>query len=112
MNLNDIIALAKSGYRKKDIEELLAMDVTPENPDEPAPENDQKDDTNEQQAVTDDSIDDNIQKQIEEAQAEIQKLKDDLAAAQKLNRTYDITRGLDELEERRKRIEALARNMM
>lgn len=112
MNLNDIIALAKSGYKKKDIDELLALDVTPEIPDEPAQENGQKDDAEVQQAEDNDPIDDTIQKQIEEAQSEIRKLKDDLAAAQKLNRTYDITRGLDELEERRKRIEELARKMM
>ena len=33
MNINDIIALAKSGYKKKDIDELLKLEAP-----EPAPE--------------------------------------------------------------------------
>lgn len=126
MNINDIIALAKSGYKKKDIDELLKMelpadpdpdpdpDPNPKKPDSVDPDtgNGQKDGAEGDQGQDEKGIDIEIQKQIDAAQSEIADLKAKLAKAQEKNIKKDYSSGKDEVKERNDRILDYARKLM
>lgn len=114
MNLSELIALAKAGYKKKDIDELLKLDATPEpEPEEPAPENGPKEDAELQPAGEESPDNDEIEnEELNAAREEIDKLKKDLDLAQSLNRLFDVTQNMDDKEERDKRIREFARELM
>lgn len=114
MNLSELIALAKAGYKKKDIDELLKLDVTPEpEPEEPAQENGPREDAEAQPAGEESPVNDEIEnEELNAAREEIDKLKKDLDLAQSLNRLFDVTQNMDDKEERDKRIREFARELM
>ena len=119
MNINDIIALAKSGYKKKDIDELLKLEV-PEPATEPVPdpepaqpiENGQKDDAEDLAPGGDNKVDDSINEQLEAAQKRISELEAKLQRAQSVNIQKNIDNGRNEVAERESRIADYVRNMM
>ena len=117
MNINDIIALAKSGYKKKDIDELLKLELPePAEPDpEPLPdtENGQKDGA-EGDPVPEDDVPDieYITLEYDKAQKEIADLKTKLQKAQQQNINRNIDPVKDERAERTRRITDYARNLM
>lgn len=105
MTIQDIIALAKSGYKKKDIEELLKLEI----PEEPEPESPEKDPEHapeepEEPEEKDDSIDDK-ELRIQELEAQIRKL-------QEANRNKDQSGGSDPEAERKKRMIERAKSFM
>ena len=119
MNISDIIALSKAGYKKKDIDELLALDNKPEAPEpasEPEPEpdtgNGQKDDPNVDPEPEPQPVNDDINKLKEQYDQKIAELKKKLEAAQKANVSKNIDNGKDEAAERLKRITDYARSKM
>lgn len=84
MKIGDIIALAKAGYKKKDIEDLLAVDTEekkeePDSKEEPEPEKkkeeqEPKEDPNPEEKKEDPEPD--YKKLFEESQAKIKKLQE------------------------------------
>ena len=115
MNINDIIALAKSGYKKKDIDELLKMETPKEPeplPEEPEPESPEKDPEHELPEPEEKEDDDKIKEQINRANLEIADLKAKLAKAQAQNVRKDIDDGRDAAAERGQRIADYARSLM
>ena len=119
MNINDIIALAKSGYKKKDIDELLKLEV-PEPAAEPVPdpepaqpiENGQKDDAEDVAPGEDSKVDDSINEQIEAAQKKIRELEAKLQKAQSVNIQKNVDNGRNEAADRKNRINDYVRNSM
>ena len=115
MNINDIIALAKSGYKKKDIDELLKME-TPKDPEpipeEPLPESPERDPEQEQPEPEEKEGDDDIKEQINRANLEIADLKAKLAKAQAQNVRKNIDDGRDAAADRDARIADYARRLM
>ena len=118
MNITDIIALSKAGYKKKDIDELLKMDV-PQEPEpasepepEPGTENGQKDDTKVDPVPAPQPVNDDINKLKEQYDLKIAELEKKLEAAQKANVSKNIDNGKDEAAERQKRITDYARSLM
>lgn len=118
MNISDIIALSKAGYRKKDIDELLKLDI-PQDPDpasEPEPEpdtgNGQKDGAKVDPEPDPQPVNDDINKLKEQYDQKIAELEKKLEAAQKTNVSKNIDNGKDEAAERLKRITDYARSKM
>lgn len=74
MNLTDVIALARAGYKKKDIDELLAIEV--EEPEEPQEKVEEKEEPEETEEEEEPAVD--YKKLYEESQEQ-------LKAAQKKN---------------------------
>ena len=118
MNISDIIALSKAGYKKKDIDELLKMDIPqdPEPASEPEPEpdtgNGQKDGTKVDPDPASQPVNDDINKLKEQYDQKIAELEKKLEAAQKANVSKNIDNGKDEAAERLKRITDYARSKM
>ena len=119
MNINDIIALAKSGYKKKDIDELLKLE-TPEPAPDPAPdpdpakpiENDRKDDAEDEATGGDDKADDSINEQLTEALKRIAELEEKLKKAQSTNIKKNVSDDKNEAADRADRIRDYVRKMM
>lgn len=94
MNIMDIIALAKQGYKPGDIKELIELAKTvpepePFNPPAKEPEKDaegKKEPENPVETPQNDEIE-NIKKELESVKAENEKVKNDLAKAQAVNRS-------------------------
>lgn len=90
MNLLDIISLAKAGYKKSDIDELLKIQVDEPDQGQPAPESTEPDAAPEGGA--DDKSPENTQTDPDYEQLynqlreELDKVKTDLKAAQDINR--------------------------
>lgn len=120
MTINEIIALAKAGYKKKDIDAYLAAEDKPEpdtsDPDtsdlEPVIENGQKDGAEDNPDPQPDNADDEIKTELEKTRAELEDLKKKLAAAQKENIKKNNDSHTDTAAEREKRIQDYARRMM
>lgn len=94
MNLLDIISLTKAGYKKKDIDELLKVQIDeseePENDDSTGPENDSEgepDDSPEDNNVDQDepSEETDYKKLYDEMKKELDDVKKQLKTAQKNN---------------------------
>ena len=119
MKLTDIIALAKAGYQKEDVDELLAMDNKPEAPEpasEPEPEpdtgNGQKDDPKVDPEPEPQPVNDDIQKLKTQYDQRIADLEKKLETAQKKNINHNNDDGKNEAAERNKRIADYARSLM
>ena len=124
MNLTDIINLTKAGYKKRDIDELIKAELTPADPDpedkkadpdpkpDPDAESGQKDDRQADPDQDDQGINDEIQKQLNDAQAKIAALEEKLKKAQAANINKNIDNGVDEAAARQKRLEDRVRSMM
>lgn len=106
MNLADVIALAKSGYKKKDIDELLALEIAEEA--EPEAENGAKEPPQDEPdpEPTEPSID------IENLRRENEELKNQLSELQKKNREKSVADPGDAAAERAKRLAERAKDFM
>lgn len=96
MKINDIIALAKSGYKVNEIKELMALGEQPqtEEPAEiPAKEQAQPEPETAGSEPSGDPAPDASAKEIEELKKQIAGLKADLAKAQKQNTAADLSDG-------------------
>lgn len=102
MNITDIIALAKNGYKPSDIKELIEL-ATPENnsdvsdTDTATPETADTDNDNkpiDYKALYESSI-----KELEDVKASNKKLSDDLKQAQTLNSNKDVSDDNNTLED-------------
>lgn len=121
MNMSDIIALAKAGYKKKDIDDLLKVEL-PDNEPAPVPadfpepdqdtENGQRDDAEGDPGLPDPDPGVEIKIEIEKQKQEIADLRQKLAAAQKANVSRNIDDGRDLTAERNARIANYARDLM
>lgn len=115
MTINEIIALAKAGYKKKDIDEIIAAEDNPEpDPSDPEPvdENGQKDDAEDNPEPQPDNDNDEIKTELEKTRAELEDVKKKLAAAQKENIRKNNDSHTDTAAEREKRLQDYARKMM
>ena len=91
MNLLDIISLAKAGYKKADIDELLAIQIDEPEP-EPAAGSTEPDDGSkgEPEPSPEPSADDPDYEQLyNELRSELDKVKNDLKVAQQRNISHD-----------------------
>lgn len=92
MNLLDIISLAKAGYKKADIDELLAIQIDEPEP-EPQPDNSTEPDIGAKGAPDpspEPSADDpDYEKLYKEVLEQLNILKEDLKVAQEQNRRAD-----------------------
>ena len=93
MKFDDIIALAKAGYKPNEVKELLAMaEPTPEPDPEPIPEPDpepeQKEEKPEEVQI---SIDTDYMKLYEESQKALDKANESLKKAQAMNIRKDVS---------------------
>lgn len=92
MNLIDIIALAKAGYKKADIDELLAVPIDEPDP-EPAAGSTEPDDGSkgEPEPSPEPSANDPDYEQLyNELRSELDKVKNDLKVAQDANRKKPV----------------------
>lgn len=92
MNLLDIISLAKAGYKKADIDELLAIQIDEPEP-EPAAGSTEPDDGSkgEPEPSPEPSADDPDYEQLyNELRSELEKVKNDLKVAQDANRKKPV----------------------
>ena len=120
MTINEIIALAKAGYKKKDIDDIIAAEDKPEpdtsDPDtsdpDPVKENGQKAGAEDNPEPQPDNGNDEIKAELEKTRAELEEVKKKLAAAQKDNVKKNIDSHTDEAAEREKRLQDYARKMM
>ena len=92
MNLLDIISLAKAGYKKADIDELLAIQIDEPEP-EPQPDNSTEPDIGAKGAPDpspEPSADDPDYEQLyNDLRSELDKVKNDLKVAQQRNISHD-----------------------
>ena len=92
MNLFDIISLAKAGYKKADIDELLAIQIDEPEP-EPQPDNSTEPDIGAKGAPDpspEPSADNPDYEQLyNELRSELDKVKNDLKVAQQRNISHD-----------------------
>lgn len=106
MKLDEIIALAKAGYKKKDIDAIIAENEKPSHDANSSASgeslvveettNDAPAETEEVEAVEEAPKESDIANEaLSAAYAEIEKLKADLSAAQKLNTTKEVTNTVD-----------------
>ena len=95
MKINDIIALAKSGYKVSEIKELMALgeQQTEEPAEIPAKEQAQPEPETAGPEPSGDPAPDERAKEIEELKKQIDGLKADLAKAQKQNTAADLSDG-------------------
>ena len=85
MKFDDIIALAKAGYKPNEVKELLAMaEPTPE----PDPEPEKKEEKPEE---VQNSIDTDYKKLYEESQKALDKANESLKKAQAMNNRKDVS---------------------
>ena len=85
MKFDDIIALAKAGYKPNEVKELLAMaEPTPE----PDPEPEKKEEKPEEIQT---SIDTDYKKLYEESQKALDKANESLKKAQAMNNRKDVS---------------------
>ena len=93
MNLLDIISLAKAGYKKADIDELLAIQIDEPEP-EPQPDNSTEPDIGAKGAPDpspEPSADDPDYEQLyNDLRSELDKVKNDLKVAQDANRKKPV----------------------
>lgn len=92
MNLLDIISLAKAGYKKADIDELLAIQIDEPEP-EPQPESTEPDvgakgapDPSPEETANDPDY----EQLYNDLRSELDKVKNDLKVAQERNRTKPV----------------------
>ena len=121
MKMADIIALAKAGYTKKDVDKLIALELPdpeplpePEPVPEPEPdaENIPKEEPKDEPASVPQPGSDPIKDELEKLRRETEDLKAKLAAAQHANIHKNNDKGVDEKAERDKRIADYMRNLM
>lgn len=106
MTLADIIALSKSGYKKKDIDELLAMELPEEDPEPESPEKTpEHGDQDQEEPEADKESMDNIKEENEKLKAQLEQL-------QKENREKDRTDPADTEAARLKRLQERAKQFM
>lgn len=112
MNLLDIISLTKAGYKKKDIDDLLKLELEPAEPDEPETENEPEEVSQDQpeESGTESEMPETVT--VESLQKKIEKLEVDLKQAQKQNREKGEELDHNQPDETQKRLEALARSYM
>lgn len=121
MNMSDIIALAKAGYKKKDIDDLLKVEL-PDSEPAPAPdlipddgqdiENGQRDGAEDDPEQPDPDFNVEIKTEMEKQKQEIADLRQKLAAAQKMNVNKSVDDHRDLTAERNTRIANYARDHM
>ena len=92
MRFDDIIALAKAGYKPGEVKELLAMATEPEPIPEPEPEP-TPEPTPEPEPATEPqhSLDEDYKKLYEESQKDLKKANESLKKAQALNNRMDVS---------------------
>lgn len=107
MKLDEIIALAKAGYKKKDIDAIIAENEKPSHDANSSASGESlvvEDATNDAPAASEEVVEvveevpkesDITNEALSAAYAEIEKLKADLNAAQKLNTTKEVTNTVD-----------------
>ena len=93
MKFDDIIALAKAGYKPNEVKELLAMAETTQEPDpEPTPEPDPEPEKKEEKPEeVQTSIDTDYKKLYEESQKALDKANESLKKAQAMNNRKDVS---------------------
>ena len=94
MNITDIIALAKQGYKPADIKELIELSTLDVNSDVPEPETetpDESDTENDNKPVDYKALYENSVKELETVKASNKKLSDDLKQAQADNSNKDVS---------------------
>lgn len=93
MKFDDIIALAKAGYKPNEVKELLAMaEPTPEPDPEPTPEPDPEPEKKEEKPEeVQNSIDTDYKKLYEESQKALDKANESLKKAQAMNNRKDVS---------------------
>lgn len=94
MNLIDIIALAKAGYKKADIDELLAVPVDEPEPLPAAPDSTVRADGPEggpEPSPEDSPQEPDYRMLYDDIQKELEKVRQDLKAAQEKNITKDLS---------------------
>lgn len=105
LTLADIISLSKSGYKKKDIDELLSMEI-PEESEELESIQEDESQSNHQQELKDDDEESIKYKE------ENERLKAQLKELQEMNRNKDSSDNSDSPEERQRRIMERAKKFM
>lgn len=110
MNLNDIIALAKSGYKKKDIDELLKLEIPTE--EEETKESTPEEDDADSESNLNNSNDVEIDEKLKNALDKINELEEKLSKAQKDNVNKNNDNLHNEVKERNDRISSYAKNFM
>ena len=98
MKFDDIIALAKAGYKPNEVKELLAMATEPEPEKEPEPEPEkepepepEKESKEEKLKEEQTSIDVDYKKLYEESQKALDKANESLKKAQAINNRKDVS---------------------
>lgn len=94
MNITDIIALAKQGYKPADIKELIelsTLDVNSDVPDTETGTPDEPDTENDNKPVDYKALYENSIKELETVKASNKKLSDDLKQAQADNSNKDVS---------------------
>lgn len=106
MKFGDLIALAKAGYKPSEIKELLSMDAESsagvEKPAETAPKEEtqpEPEKTEEKPAEPEAEKPEDINNDMHELQAEIDRLRQQLAKAQKENTMTDMSGSLKDPQE-------------
>lgn len=95
MKFDDIIALAKAGYKPNEVKELLAMATEPEptlEPDqEPTQEHEPEQPKEEKSEEVQTTIDTDYKKLYEESQKALDKANESLKKAQAMNNRKDVS---------------------
>ena len=92
MKFDDIIALAKAGYKPNEVKELLAMATEPEPTPEPTPEPEKEPEPEPTPAKEPQhSLDEDYKKLYEESQQALKKAEESLKVAQAKNNRMDVS---------------------
>ena len=103
LNLFDIVDLAKAGYKKKDIDEILTKanedksDPEPESPEQPPEENGEKDHAEDKAGSEDKKDDVDYKKLYEDKCAELEKAQKANTQTNLKNDTDDNTPSIDDI---------------
>lgn len=105
LTLTDIIALSKSGYKKKDIDELLSMEIPEESEELESVQEDETQSHLQQELKDDNEESINYKEEYEQLKAQLKEL-------QEMNRNKDLSDISDSVEERKQRMLERAKKFM
>lgn len=105
LTLTDIIALSKSGYKKKDIDDLLSMEIPEESEELESVQEDETQSHLQQELKDDNEESINYKEEYEQLKAQLKEL-------QEMNRNKDLSDISDSVEERKQRMLERAKKFM
>ena len=105
LTLTDIIALSKSGYKKKDIDDLLSMEIPEESEELESVQEDETQSHLQQESKDDNEESINYKEEYEQLKAQLKEL-------QEMNRNKDLSDVSDSVEERKQRMLERAKKFM